>query len=100
MLRETALAHQHNDELLKRKKKTILVSYTTCILEQERQGVVEPMGDVNRSISKRRKSTLVIMTMGPLMKANSRWFQIAHPNRNDPVQPQLLAAVVNHADLR
>jgi hypothetical protein len=93
---EAALAHHPNEGRRKRKKMTILVSSTICILEQERRGVVKD--DVNHSISKRRKNTLVITMMDPLMKATLRWFPAGRLQDNGLEHLQRLGAAVNHAD--
>jgi hypothetical protein len=93
---EVILAHQLNGGRWKRKRMTILVSSTTCILERERHEVVK--GDANRNISKRRKSTPVITTMDLLMKAILRWFQIDRPQEYGLEHLQRLAAAVNHGN--
>lgn len=40
----------------------------------------------------------VITMMDPLMKANSRWFQIARLRDHGLEHPRQLAAAVNHED--
>jgi hypothetical protein len=93
---EVILAHQLNGERWKRKRMTTLANSMTCILEQERHGVVK--GDANRNISKRRRTTPVITTMDLLMKASLRWFQIDRPQEYGLEHLQRLAAEVNHGD--
>jgi hypothetical protein len=75
---------------------TTLVSFTTCILEQERHGVAK--GDANHNISKRRKSTPVITTMDLSMKANLKWFQIGRPQEYGLEHLQQPAVGVNLGD--
>ena len=63
------------------------------------QGVAEPMGDVNHNTSKKRKNTPAITMMDPLMKGNSKWFQIDHLHYG-PEHPQRLAAAASHGGPR
>jgi len=99
MHRGPAPARHHNEDLQRRRKTTILVSCMICIPEPGSQGVAEPMGDVNRNTSKKRKNTPAITMMDPLMKGNSKWFQIDHLHYG-PEHPQRLAAAANHGGPR
>jgi hypothetical protein len=95
-LGEATLGHHLNEERWKRKRMTTPVNSTICTLERERRGVAK--GDANHNTSKRRRNMPVITMMGPLMKANLRWFQIVHPQDSGLEHHHLSAAGVNQGD--